>query len=298
MPKLLTDLKSFYKTQGRHTLPWRTTHDPYKILVSEIMLQQTQVARVLPKYEEFITVFPTAKALAQAPLSKVLGLWSGLGYNRRAKFLQAAAKQLALTESLPEKVLGSPVSGSKPSRARLFSGRDSAAHLTTEFLESLPGVGPYTARAVAAFAHNRKEVFVETNIRTVFIHYCFKNRRKLDSLISDKEILPLVEEALKKSRMQPRDFYAALMDYGSYLKQKGIKLNMRSKHYAKQSKFKGSNRELRGAILKELLKKPASVDELVEATMRVKSEVVRTLAALSSEGIITLKKNKFAILDS
>jgi len=319
MPKLLTDLKSFYKTSARHTLPWRKTNDPYKILVSEIMLQQTQVARVLPKYEAFLKAFPTAEALAKAPLSKVLSLWSGLGYNRRAKFLQQAAKRFT-EPPLKGEMNGSPTpfrGGSATKRTetlrenslarerverdtgdpRTFSRRVSVEPYTTEFLESLPGVGPYTARAVAAFAYNRKEVFVETNIRTVFIHYCFKHRRKLDSLVSDKEILPLVEEALQKSRMQPRDFYAALMDYGSYLKQKGIKLNAKSKHYAKQSTFKGSYRELRGMIIKTLLKKPLTVDELVEQTQRKKDDVARQLAALSSEGIIGLKKKKFAILD-
>jgi len=290
MKELLIHLKSFYKTQGRHDLPWRTTRDPYKILVSELMLQQTQVARVLPKYKVFIKTFPTAKALAKAPLSKVLAAWSGLGYNRRAKYLHQAGKVLTETLSKGE-MNGSPTP---------FE-RVSAQHkeLSTDFLESLPGVGPYTARAVAAFAYNRKEVFVETNIRTVFIHYCFKNCRKLDSLISDKEILLKVEEALEKSRMAPRDFYAALMDYGSYLKQKGIKLNTKSKHYTKQTTFKGSYRELRGAIVRTLLlKKPLTIDELVDKTGRKKTDVARQLAALSSEGIIGLQKNKFAILDS
>lgn len=272
MQKLLTDLKSFYKTQGRHALPWRQTRDPYHILVSEIMLQQTQVTRVLPKYEEFLKEFPTAEALAEASLSKVLGVWSGLGYNRRGKFLHEAAKKI-VTEH-----------GGKVPR-------------NIEKIAELPGVGPYTARAVAAFAFNAKETFVETNIRTVFIHYGFKNRRKLDSLISDAEIMPLVARALFKSRMSPRDFYAALMDYGSYLKQKGIKLNIKSKHYTKQSKFKGSERELRGVVLRELLAKPMTADELIERTGRTKTEVARVLAALSSEGMITLTGRRFGILN-
>jgi len=237
------------------------------------------------------------KKLAAASLLEVLQLWSGLGYNRRGKFLYQAAQQLASIEIPQEKVLGSPVSRSKRSRARLFSREISMPQYTTDFLERLPGVGPYTARAVATFAYNRPEVFVETNIRTVFIHYFFKNRRKLDSLISDKEILPLVAEALQKSRMQPRDFYAALMDYGAYLKQKGIKLNVKSKQYTKQSKFKGSYRELRGTIIRALLEKPMTIDDLVEKTGRKKIDVARQLAALSSEGIIGLKKKKFAILD-
>jgi A/G-specific adenine glycosylase len=135
MPKLLRDLKSFWRTSKREHLPWRETRDPYKILVSEIMLQQTQVERVIPFYEKFIKEFPTPAALAKAPLSKVLSLWSGLGYNRRAKFLHAAAKKLSVEFPRSGEMNGSPT----PAR-----------EISTESLEGLPGVGPYTARAVAA----------------------------------------------------------------------------------------------------------------------------------------------------
>lgn len=264
MPKLLRDLKSFYRTSERAHLPWRATRDPYRILVSEVMLQQTQVERVIPFYEKFIKRFPDAKTLAKAPLSEVLKYWSGLGYNRRAKFLHEAGKVIAKEG---------------------WTGK------------KLPGVGPYTAAAIEAFAHNKPTVFIETNIRTVFIHYCFANRRHLDSLVSDKEILPLVEKALKVSRMKPRDFYAALMDYGSHLKQKGIKLNIRSKHYNKQSKFEGSYRQLRGAILRALLQNPVTVEELIDITGRKRSDITRVLANLSGEGIITIKKGRISIAD-
>jgi A/G-specific adenine glycosylase len=264
MPKLLRDLKSYYRVSGRKHLPWRQTHDPYKILVSEVMLQQTQVERVIPFYERFLERFPTSKVLAKANLSDVLKLWSGLGYNRRAKYLHEAAKVLA---------------------KRGFES------------EKLPGVGPYTRAAVQAFAHNKPEVFIETNIRTVFIHYFFGNRRKLDSLVSDAEILPLVKEALDKSKMPPRDFYAALMDYGSYLKQKGIQLNTRSRHYAKQSKFQGSYRQLRGLILRELLKKPYTVDELVDIAKRKTGDVTKVIADLSDEGLVKIENKIVSILD-
>jgi A/G-specific adenine glycosylase len=288
MPKLLRDLKSFYRTSAREHLPWRATHDPYKILVSEVMLQQTQVERVIPFYERFIQRFPTPEALAKAPLSEVLKYWSGLGYNRRGKFLQEAAKLLQKAAELPKKreMNGSPTP---------FLG--SSAELTTEFLESLPGVGPYTARAIATFAYNRPEIFIETNIRTVFIHYCFAKRHKLDSLVSDAEILPLVEKALKASRMKPRDFYAALMDYGSHLKQRGIKLNVRSKHYNKQSKFEGSYRQLRGAILRALLEDSKDIEQLVDITGRKQSDITHALANLSGEGIITIKRGRISIAD-
>ncbi|HVV15013.1 MAG TPA: A/G-specific adenine glycosylase [Candidatus Paceibacterota bacterium] len=262
MPKLLRDLKSFYKTRGRGHLPWRHTHDPYGVLVSEVMLQQTQVDRVVPKYETFIRKFPTAQRLAKAKLSEVLALWQGLGYNRRAKYLHEAAKIIA--------------------REGWTGGK-------------LPGVGSYTAAAVEAFAHNKPSVFIETNIRTVFIHYLF--RRRSDSLIPDIEILPKVKEALTKSGMEPRDFYAALMDYGSYLKQKGIKLNSRSKHYTKQSKFEGSYRQVRGLILRELLKMPKTFDELIDATGRSSKDLAPIVAVLAKEGLIAAKNRRFRILD-
>lgn len=237
MPTLLRELKRFYKT-GKRSLPWRRTRDAYKILVSEIMLQQTQVERVIPFYERFIQTFPTPHKLAKARLSNVLQLWSGLGYNRRAKYLHAAAAIIAKEG---------------------WSG------------QKLPGVGPYTSAAIDAFAHNKPTVFIETNIRTVFLHHCFpvrptrSNTMIYHSEVSDAEILPLVAQALNKSGMQPRDFYAALMDYGSYLKHRGIRLNSRSKHYAKQSKFEGSPRQKRAARLRALLARGASEAELEKA---------------------------------
>src|SRR3989338_5750367 len=177
MKELLRALRKHYSAH-RLNLPWRKTRDPYKILVSEVMLQQTQVERVIPYYEAFVEKFPTARVLAAAPLSQVLSAWQGLGYNRRAKFLREAAKLIAKS-GFPRAV-----------------GE----------IEKLPAVGYYTARAIAVFAWNYPEVFVETNIRTVFIH---SNILQNVRMISDAEILPLVEKALRESKMQPRDFYAA-----------------------------------------------------------------------------------------
>lgn len=253
--KLLKEVESHYQKEGRKHLPWRKTKDPYKILVSEVMLQQTQVDRVLSFYKNFLKQFPTPETLAKAPLSKVLKAWQGLGYNRRAKFLQQAAKVLN------GKVL-SP--------------------LSVEALESLPGVGPYTARAIVTFAYNSPEVFIETNIRTVFMHFCFPKSKNVD----DKKLLPLIEDALAKSELEPREFYAALMDYGSYLKGQGIRLNKQSKHYTKQSKFKGSARELRGAILRELLQKPSTKAQLTKNLSRTAEEVLRELERLQKEGLV------------
>jgi A/G-specific adenine glycosylase len=285
MRTLLKELKSFYKKEGRSHLPWRHTKDPYKILVSEIMLQQTQVQRVVPFYTKFIKQFPTPATLAKAPLSKVLAAWQGLGYNRRAKFLHEAAK-----------MLNSPAQ-------KFFCASDDegknfcAGEFSTEFLESLPGVGPYTARAVAAFAYNKPEVFIETNIRTVFTHYFYSDVLQKTSIrkVADTELLPLIEKALKKSNMQPRDFYAALMDYGTYLKASGIKLNSQSKHYTKQKKFEGSARQLRSAILRELLAKSATLQTLVKKTNRTIEEVEREVEKLKKENLISKKGSIFCI---
>jgi A/G-specific adenine glycosylase len=259
MTPLLRDLKKFYATDARKHLPWRKTKDPYKILVSELMLQQTQVERVVRFYERFIRRFPTPQKLSRAPLGEVLTFWQGLGYNRRARYLHLAAKEVA-------------------------------AHGWPEDLAELPGVGPYTARAVEAFAYNRPGVCIETNIRTVFFHHLSVNRQ-----MSDAQLLPLVAEALKKSKMQPRDFYAALMDYGSHLKKQGIRLNSRSKHYVKQSKFEGSARQLRGAILRELLVKPATATAITKVLARPSGDVERELLRLKKEGMVRAQRGKFSI---
>ncbi len=267
VPALIKELKAFYKKEGRSHLPWRKTKDPYKILVSELMLQQTQVERVIPFYNNFIKQFPTAGTLSKAPLSKVLKAWQGLGYNRRAKFLHEAAKQLTALKKFPRKA---------------------------EEIQKLRGVGHYTARAVATFAFNTPEVFVETNIRTVFFWHSDFLRQ---TAVSDTELLPLVAHALKKSRMEPRDFYAALMDYGAHLKRQGIKLNNKSKHYAKQSTFEGSARQLRGAILRELLQHRATLATLVHRIPATKEDMARELTRLAAEGLIKLHGKLFAVAD-
>ena len=164
-------------------MPWRTTRDPYSILVSEIMLQQTQVERVKTKYTEFLAAFPTIESLASSLLTDVLRTWQGLGYNRRAIALKRCAEEIV-----------SRYSGQFP--------RDTAE------LETLPGIGPYTARAVAAFAFGMAEPLIETNIRTVFIHFFFHGRDR----VSDREIMPLVARTL--DRHNPREWYYALMDFG------------------------------------------------------------------------------------
>jgi A/G-specific adenine glycosylase len=205
--------------QGRD-FPWRHTDDPYAILVSEVMLQQTQTDRVLPNYRRWMERFPRFEALAAATLAEVLAEWSGLGYNRRGRFLWEACKVMA-------------ASGGFPSTAAL--------------LEALPGIGPYTARAVAAFAWNRPEVFIETNIRTVFLFFFFPDA---SAVVSDAQLLPLIDQTLY--RPDPRRWYYGLMDYGAALKKKVTNPNRRSAHYSRQSPFEGSLRQARGAIIRRL----------------------------------------------
>lgn len=257
----------FYREHGRHDLPWRKTQDPYRILVSEIMLQQTQVERVMPFYRAFISRFPTAGKLAAAPLSEVLMAWQGLGYNRRAKMLHQAAHGL---------------------KAVRF-GRLAGEKLISA-LQSLPGVGPYTARAVAAFAFNADVTFVETNIRTLVIHHFFPRREK----VSDAEIDAVLVRVLPKSRS--REWYSALMDYGAHLKRTGVSHNAKSAGYAKQSKFTGSLREARGAILRELSKGVRAEKRLVGLLGDDRQEQLRAaLVALSAEGLIVRNRSGYAL---
>jgi len=174
--------------------------------------------------------FPNEKVLASASLAEVLKLWSGLGYNRRAKFLHEAAKKIA----------------------KSFNGE--FPH-TREGLLSLPGVGVNTAGAILAYAFNQPALFIETNVRTVFFHHFFAD---MDD-VADKEIMTLLEKAI--DREHPREFYWALMDYGAYLKKQGAGKIARSRHYRRQSALKGSVREVRGQIIRLL----AERDETVEA---------------------------------
>jgi len=263
---LLREVTTFYAAYGRKHLPWRKTKDPYKIWVSEVMLQQTQVDRVLPKYKDFIQTFPTPAALAKASFAQVLARWSGLGYNRRAKFLHDAAAVIVAEHK-----------GVVP--------KDVAA------LEKLPGVGPYTARAVAAFAYNQPVVFIETNIRTVFTYFYCADKKD----IPDTALLPLIQKDLHRSKMEPRDFYAALMDYGAHLKRSGVRLNAKSKHHTKQSVFEGSTRQLRGNILRQLLSAPKSSFEISRLSGRKKADVSRELQKLCREGLIVQKGSIFAV---
>lgn len=262
---------AYYKKHGRHNLPWRKTKDPYKILVSEVMLQQTQVERVIPFYKKFTGKFPTAKKLAAAPLSDVLKAWQGLGYNRRAKMLQNAAKEFPRFDLV--------------TRSNLV-----------EEVEKLPGVGPYTARAIAAFAFNQDVVFVETNIRTAIMHHFFLKNTSIYGSISDSDIEEVLEQVLPKGKA--REWYGALMDYGSSLKRSGISHNAKSKTYVKQSKFAGSLREARGAILRTLARESVSPVRLVSLLGSERRAQMRTaLRALFAEGLIEKDGANYRLAD-
>lgn len=253
-----------YKRHGRR-LPWRITQNPYRILVSEIMLQQTQVERVLEKYTEFIKTFPDFPSLAGAPLHKLLGVWQGLGYNRRALALRALAQIIM-----------------KEHGARLPSA--------PEELISLPGIGRYTAGAIAAFAFQQPAVFVDTNIRRVFIYEFFHDREN----IADTEILPFVEQTL--DRADPRSWYNALMDYGAVLKKEQVNPNRKSAHYIRQSPFENSNRQVRGKILKVLVaESPLTRVQIVRRTGMDPEQVTKNLLRLEEEGFIRKKGNSHSI---
>jgi A/G-specific adenine glycosylase len=237
-------------------MPWRQTHDPYQILVSEIMLQQTQVQRVETKYQEFIAVFPDFPSLARAPLREVLRVWQGMGYNRRGMALQKIAQRVVaeFKGKLPDSV---------------------------ETLRTFPGVGAATAGAIVAFAFNKPTVFLETNIRRVFLHTFFHNREG----VRDRELLPLIERTL--DREKPRQWYYALMDYGARLKKDAENPNRRSAHYTRQSPFEGSDRQIRSLILKTLLVKPRlSMSQLLKAVGKVPTRTERIIGQLGEEGFL------------
>lgn len=251
---------AFYKEHGRK-LPWRETTDRYKVMVSEIMLQQTQVDRVIPKYEAWLKAFPHIEALAKAPLSKVLQLWSGLGYNSRAKRLQDAAKKVV-----------EEYNGIIPK--------------TPEELIKLPGIGPYTARSILIFADNQDLATVDTNIRRIFIH-----EFKLAEQISDKELFKLAEDVLPKGKS--RDWHNALMDYGAtYLTSRKTKIKPKQA----QSKFKGSKRFYRGRIIKHLTtQERITVEQAKVLFPDCEHDLREILAELKAEGLLAEKDGNYAI---
>lgn len=257
-------IRRHYRASGRK-LPWRDTREPYRILVSEFMLQQTQVERVIGKYGPFLEAFPDFSVLAAAHLRDVLAVWQGLGYNRRAVALHRTAQRVVLE----------------------FNGRlpDSV-----EILVTLPGIGGATAGALAAFAYGKPAVFIETNIRRVFIHFFFPDRNG----IKDGEIFPLVQRTLDRESV--REWYYALMDYGAMLKKLKGNPNRRSAHHHVQGPFEGSDRQIRGLILRALVThETLSLADLVKTVGKSDDRVVKLANQLVEEGFLEGNETKLCI---
>jgi A/G-specific adenine glycosylase len=258
IPAFQNTVRDFFEEHSRD-LPWRKTSNPYEIFVSEIMLQQTQAARVIPKYSEWLEEFPGFKELANAPTQNVLRLWQGLGYNRRANYLHQSAQEIMEKHS-----------GALPKNK-------------TDLLD-LPGVGDYTVGALQAFCFQKRVVFVETNIRTVYIHHYYPDKNS----ITDKQIKTKVKETLPNERI--REWYWGLMDYGAHLKNKVGNPNNKSNSYRKQSEFAGSNRQLRSQLLSCVLEngptKLSTLENKFTAETDRQESVKTNLDNLAEEGLI------------
>jgi len=254
-----------YGKAGRK-MPWRENTDPYHILVSEIMLQQTQVERVMIKFPEFIARFPDVTALARAPLPEILSAWQGMGYNRRAIALQKCAGRVV-----------EEYGGTLPTDVGV--------------LATFPGIGHATASSICAFAFNMPVVFIETNIRRVFIHYFFSDH----ATVSDADILPLVERALPRDNS--RVWYWALMDLGTVLKKTVANPNRRSVHYTKQSAFEGSDRKIRGEILRLLIQGEGMTREQITGSFpEDPARVRKILDGLEKDGFIVVDGKRIRLV--
>ena len=229
------------------SLPWRDVDDAYAVLVSEVMLQQTQVARVLKYWERWISLFPNVDALAAADTATVLEAWQGLGYNRRALALKRACEECS------EK-------------------REGRLPHTVDELVTLPGIGPATAAGVVAFAFNEPAVYLETNVRSVFLHELFPHGER----VPDKALAPYVANTCPDD--EPRAWYYALLDYGAHLKAHGANPARRSSHYARQSAFEGSHRQKRSLLLKQVLASPEGIarDDAASALNEMERQAERS----------------------
>lgn len=263
-----TRIWRYYRAHAR-SLPWRETRDPYAIVVSEVMLQQTQVSRVLPYYQRFLQRFPAWEYLARSSLKEVLQAWQGLGYNRRARALREMA--LIVTEQ--------------------YAGRLPA---NEQALLALPGIGRYSAAAIRVFAFSQPAILIETNIRSALIQHFFPARQ---ARISDQDLHALLDRLQPKQRSRLRPWYYALMDYGAFLKTQGVRLNQRSAHYRASGAFKGSAREIRGGIVRLLSERPAMHETaLLRALARFDAaRVQHELRRLTQEGMLCQQGTKFRI---
>jgi A/G-specific adenine glycosylase len=248
-------IRTFFRKHGR-VFPWRQTRDPYAILLSEIMLQQTQTDRVVPKYEAFLKMYPNVSSLAQATTPALLKVWKGLGYNRRALHLRKAAQEIC----------------------ERYAGK--VPH-SIEELDALPGIGPYSAAAIATFAFGARASFIETNIRSVYLHTFFRDRQN----VTDREILAVIGNSLPRQNL--RTWYYGLMDYGVHLKKIHKSINKRSAHYQRQSPFKGSWRQKRGQIVTLLAKGKLPSPRILSQKLALPvEEVCLLIEELQKEGFM------------
>ncbi|MBY4797610.1 adenine glycosylase [Collinsella sp. AGMB00827] len=259
--ELLTSFRSFVRSEGARLyrdLPWRNTRDPYAVWISEVMLQQTQVPRVQTRWGAWLEHFPSVFALAEASAAEVLGEWQGLGYNRRALALKSAAE-----------IVVNDYDGVFPTEVRS--------------LTALPGIGPATAQGIRAFAFNLPGVYLETNVRAVFLHHLYPDA----PAVPDRELIDPIERTcpgLDAPYAQPQDdtdtpqaWYWALLDYGAELKRLVPNPSRRSRSYAKQSRFEGSRRQKRAEIVRILLAAQGQALDL--ETITAKLNQVELLAA-------------------
>lgn len=255
---------SWWRT-NRRDLPWRRTHDPYRILVSEIMLQQTQVRRVIPKYAEFIEAYPTVASLARAATADVLRIWKGMGYNRRALYLKKAAEVVVRQHK-----------GKFPKEEKL--------------LTQLPGLGMYTARAILVFAYKQHVAAVDTNIRQIIVHFFFEGTPQKEKVIQET-----ADALVPKGKSW--EWHQALMDYGA------IELSrLRITDYGLRKKslpFRETNRFFRGRIMDELResekKELALVDDFVRKYDRSEEFIESILHGLEKDGLIVRENDVLAL---
>ena len=260
-----SSILDFYAHHGRQ-FAWRETSDPYRILLSEVMLQQTQTSRVEPKYELFLSLWPDFSSLAKAPLDELLFHWKGLGYNRRALNLRKSA---LLTEQWGWTIPPDEMA-----------------------IASLPGVGKATTAALLAFSYQKRSLYLETNIRRVLLTCFFSEEEQ----VKDKELEKLL--ALLVADIEDvKSWYYALMDYGVLLKALLPNANTRSAHYTKQSVFENSNRQIRGQLI-HLLADTGAKDsqQIVSILSRFEQErILSCLADLQKEGFVQEKEGVYRI---
>jgi len=279
------NILQWYKLYGRHDLPWRPpslklrrdgTLDPYRVLISEVMLQQTQVDRVREKFISFIRKFPTLSCLAVSSTRDLLAEWQGLGYNRRALNLRACAQ-------------------------KIVKDHGGVVPQDLEVLKMLPGFGPYTASAVMAFAFDKPVVVLDTNIRRIFIHFFFADQEK----VHDNQLTGLIEKSIWKK--SPRIWYGALMDYGSGAFKKISNPNAKSAHYVKQSKFEGSPRYVRAKILAQILEYGPHKNSQIKSFMKTDPHLLHyqknkllqeILNGLEADGFLQYTNNEWRVVNN